>query len=202
MADSDDNVLVDYALPEPTEKAVAARRKRRTPRIGTVTREDGTEDYRMDRSGADAGQALMEAFGTEDMCFTGGLLIQLSKIRGETTDPEGFNLLLSTVECIKPRDEVEAMLAAQMAVTHSAIMQMGQRLVNHTDLERVMACNNAYNKLSRTYAAQVEALRKYRTGGQQHVRVEHVTVNEGGQAIVGNVATGGRGNSKKTRSPS
>jgi hypothetical protein len=29
-------------------------------------------------------------------------------------------------------------------------------------------------------------------------RVEHVTVNEGGQAIVGNVSPGGRGLPKKT----
>jgi len=35
----------------------------------------------------------------------------------------------------------------------------------------------------RTFAAQVAALRRYRTGGEQTVRVEHVTVNEGGQEV-------------------
>jgi hypothetical protein len=39
----------------------------------------------------------------------------------------------------------------------------------------------------------VEALKRYRSRGDQTVRVEHVTVNEGGQAIVGNVNHGGRG---------
>jgi hypothetical protein len=34
----------------------------------------------------------------------------------------------------------------------------------------------------------MEALKRYRTGGQQKVTVEHVTVNAGGQAIVGAVA--------------
>jgi hypothetical protein len=34
---------------------------------------------------------------------------------------------------------------------------------------------------------QLEALRRYRNGGQQKVIVEHVTVNQGGQAIVGTV---------------
>ena len=38
---------------------------------------------------------------------------------------------------------------------------------------------------------QMEALKRYRTGGQQRVIVEHVTVNAGGQAIVGTVMTGG-----------
>ena len=45
-----------------------------------------------------------------------------------------------------------------------------------------------------TFAAQVEALKRYRSRGDQTVRVEHVTVNEGGQAIVGNVAHRGGGN--------
>jgi hypothetical protein len=47
------------------------------------------------------------------------------------------------------------------------------------------------SKLSRTFAGQVEALKRYRTGGQQKVTVEHVTVNQGGQAIVGSVTVGG-----------
>ena len=40
---------------------------------------------------------------------------------------------------------------------------------------------------ARTYATQMEALKRYRTGGEQKVTVHHVSVNEGGQAIVGNV---------------
>jgi len=39
----------------------------------------------------------------------------------------------------------------------------------------------------------MEALKRYRTGGQQKVTVEHVHVHEGGQAIVGHIdhKTGG-----------
>jgi hypothetical protein len=33
----------------------------------------------------------------------------------------------------------------------------------------------------------MEALKRYRTGGEQTVTVQHVNVGEGGQAIVGNV---------------
>jgi hypothetical protein len=50
------------------------------------------------------------------------------------------------------------------------------------------SAERAFNKLARTFAAQVEALKRYRTGGGQTVRVEHVTIHEGGQAIVGNVS--------------
>ena len=48
-------------------------------------------------------------------------------------------------------------------------------------------------RLLRAYAAQVEALRRLRNGGSQIVRVEHVYVNEGGQAIIGNVRSGTAG---------
>ncbi|MGY8814573.1 MAG: hypothetical protein ACKVHQ_07610 [Gammaproteobacteria bacterium] len=43
----------------------------------------------------------------------------------------------------------------------------------------------------RTFTAQAECLNKYRTGGKQTIQVKHVNVNEGGQAIVGNVQGGG-----------
>jgi hypothetical protein len=44
----------------------------------------------------------------------------------------------------------------------------------------------------RTYTMQLEALKRYRTGGEQKVTVHHVSVNDGGQAIVGNVTLAGR----------
>jgi hypothetical protein len=49
------------------------------------------------------------------------------------------------------------------------------------------------NKLARTFSSQVEALKKYRSTGEQNIRLQHVNVSEGGQAIVGNVQTGGGG---------
>ena len=50
---------------------------------------------------------------------------------------------------------------------------------------------------------QVEALKRYRTGGEQKVTVHHVTVNEGGQAIVGAVsqAPGWGGGSENREAP-
>jgi hypothetical protein len=40
---------------------------------------------------------------------------------------------------------------------------------------------------------QVETLRRLKNGGSQIVRVEHVHVNEGGQALIGNVRKDGSG---------
>ncbi|MCH9049182.1 MAG: hypothetical protein IH836_09675 [Proteobacteria bacterium] len=53
------------------------------------------------------------------------------------------------------------------------------------------------NQFSRTFTAQLDALNKHRGKGQQKVTVEHVHVNQGGKAIVGNINQGGGQNEKK-----
>jgi hypothetical protein len=42
---------------------------------------------------------------------------------------------------------------------------------------------SAASRLARAFAAQMDTLRRLRTGGSQFVRVEHVHMNEGGQAF-------------------
>jgi hypothetical protein len=49
------------------------------------------------------------------------------------------------------------------------------------------SAERAFNKLTRTFAMQMEALKRYRSGAEQKVTLQHVSVAEGGQAIVGNV---------------
>jgi hypothetical protein len=95
--------------------------------------------------------------------------------------------MLSVVKGIQPRDQIEVMLAAQMAVVHTASMTMAQRLGQVENLLQQDSAERAFNKLTRTFASQMEALKRYRTGGEQKVTVQHVSVSEGGQAIVGNV---------------
>jgi hypothetical protein len=56
-----------------------------------------------------------------------------------------------------------------------------------TSEQRVIAFGSAAARLMRAFATQVEVLRRLRNGGQQFVRVEHVHVNDGGQAVIGNV---------------
>src|ERR1700757_4622280 len=112
-------------------------------------------------------------------------------MQGRTVDERLLNFMLSLVKGVKPTDQVEAMLAAQMAAVHMATMMLARQLAQVKTLPQQDSAERAFNKLARTFAAQVEALKRYRTGGEQKVTVEHVTVNEGGQAIVGNVRHGG-----------
>ena len=81
------------------------------------------------------------------------------------------------------------MLALQMAAVHRATMTFARRLAHVENIPQQDSAERAFNKLTRTFAAQVEALKRYRSGGEQTVTVQHVHVGEGGQAIVGNVNT-------------
>ncbi|MFY9698516.1 MAG: hypothetical protein WAK34_09400 [Rhodoplanes sp.] len=71
-----------------------------------------------------------------------------------------LNFMLSVVKSIKPRDQIESMLATQMAGIHVATMRMMERLANADDTARLDSTERALNKLARTFAAQVEALKR------------------------------------------
>jgi hypothetical protein len=141
---------------------------------------------------------LMEALATTDACFVVGLIGQLADAgtRRRKVDERELNFMLSVVKGAKPKDQIEAMLAAQMAAVHTATMTFARRLANVENIAQQDSAERAFNKLARTFASQVEALKRYRMGGEQKVTVQHVTVNEGGQAIVGNVRHGGRASPK------
>ncbi|MCJ2093960.1 MULTISPECIES: hypothetical protein [unclassified Methylobacterium] len=103
------------------------------------------------------------------------------------TAESATNSMLSAVEAVRPENEIEGMLAVQMATTHQAAMQALGKACQTDNPEVAETMGNLANKLMRTYTQQVEALAKLRRGGEQTVRVEHVHVYQGGQAIVGNV---------------
>ncbi len=186
--------------PAPQERAAVEAyfaRKKATPpapRILKVAEKDGVMGITLDHPEPAIGHVvLMEALGIADPDFLDGLLGQLASTltQGRTVDGRALNFMLSLVKGVKPTDQVEAMLAAQMAAVHLATMALARQLARVENIPQQDSAERAFNKLARTFATQVEALKRYRTGGQQKVTVEHVTVNEGGQAIVGNVRHGG-----------
>jgi hypothetical protein len=136
---------------------------------------------------------LMADLCTMDSAFHDGITGQIARIgaQGVKIDAGNSNFLLSVVRAVQPCDEVETMLAVQMGAIHASTMMMARRLNHVENIPQQDAAERALNKLARTYAVQMEALKRYRTGGQQRVIVEHVTVNAGGQAIVGAVTAGG-----------
>lgn len=142
-----------------------------------------------------AAALTMADLGTIDPAFLTTVVKQIATIGsyGNRVDQDNSNFLLSVVRAVQPRDGLETLLAMQMGAIHSATMMMARRLNHVENLPQQDAAERALNKLARTYAAQMEALKRYRSKGEQRVIVERVTVNKGGQAIVGAVSHGGEG---------
>ena len=95
---------------------------------------------------------------------------------------------METLKQIAPMDGVEGMLAVQMASTHQAAMECLRRasIQNQTFEGRNMALKHG-EKLLRLYMDQIKTLSKHRGKGDQKMIIEHVNIEPGGQAIVGQV---------------
>jgi hypothetical protein len=132
---------------------------------------------------------LLESFGTTDHDFLSGLLKQLAALTSPDSqvDERELNFLLSIIDDVKPRDQLESLLAAQLAAVHMAMMTLGSRLAKSQTIIEQDSAQQAFNKLARTFVAQLDGLKRYRSGGEQKVTVQHVNVTAGGQAIVGHV---------------
>ena len=212
MNSSSDAAGTDLAkLPEttPEERAVLSahiarrKQKRPSPRVKLVEKAGSSVELSTDHPIPPLRNALiMESLGTADFDFYDGLLTQLVNVgtQGKTPDERGTNFMLAMVRGISPKDEIEAMMAAQMAAVHMTTMTFARRLAHVDNIPQQDSAERAFNKLARTFAVQLEALKRYRTGGEQKVTVQHVTVNEGGQAIVGSVSpqVGGMGDAGKS----
>ncbi|UPJ69513.1 hypothetical protein IVB23_26290 [Bradyrhizobium sp. 191] len=102
--------------------------------------------------------------------------------------------ILAFLASVNPGDAVEGMMAAQLYASHAASMECYRRaMLPGQSVEAKQINLTLAAKLTKANAAQVEALKKYRSKGQQKVIVEHVHVYQGGQAIVGQVTPGGAG---------
>lgn len=104
---------------------------------------------------------------------------------------EKINSVIGLAQSIKPKDVVEAQLAAQMIAAHNAAMECIRRfnIPNQTTVGQEMYMKHSA-KFMNLYISQMKALQKYRGQGDQKMVIEHVNVAPGGQAIVGNVTTG------------
>ena len=127
---------------------------------------------------------LAKAVGAVDQHSIGQLLSQAAYSIEGSEPVLQCNAAAALLTGIAPRNEVEGMLGVQMLAAHNLALAMA---------------------LLRTFSLQTEALARLRgQTGQQTVRVEHVTIEAGGQAVVGAVTTG-RGmlasNAKRPHAP-
>lgn len=193
---------------EPTPKETAAieslknRRANKKPspslKITKTARRD--KEVAINHEDLETGSLLfLESIGSTDLNFMDGFIRQVINVGSQGSEPDenGMNFILSMVRGIEPRDQLEAMLALQMAAVHNATITFSRRLAHVETLPQQDSANNALNKLARTFTTQIEALKRYRSTGEQKVTVQHVTVNDGGQAVIGHVSPGAGENKRE-----
>lgn len=99
----------------------------------------------------------------------------------------------------QPTNIIEAQLVVQMVTTHDAAMKAMERVMDRRQSQEGIDLNlKRAARLMQLHLEQIEAWQRLKGKmGQQRVRVEHVHVHQGGQAIVGAVnAPGGGGGSE------
>jgi hypothetical protein len=157
---------------------------------------DRATDFKMCKSGdvthvtimGETG-ALMRSFGTKDPDFLFGLIHQVANAgsKGEYPDELGFKFILAFIRDREPRDHIDAMLTAQAAATHVAVMRAANRLAHAESLQERDSAERIYNKLTRTFTMQVEALQRYRATTKEKAIVQLVPGSDGSLANIGNV---------------
>ncbi|MGD9724355.1 MAG: hypothetical protein AB7U76_24210 [Pirellulales bacterium] len=177
--------------------AERARTRRHPPRFDALSGEkvapmDG-EDVALFRA------RLAQATGSTEPQAINHLLGHAAYAsEGDGSPAEKCNTAAALLAGIGPRDEVEGMLAVQLIGCHNLGMALLRRAIKTDRADCLAAYGNLAARLLRTFTLQTEALARLRgQTRQQTVRVEHVTVQAGGQAVVGNVAAGGRGCEQK-----
>jgi hypothetical protein len=131
---------------------------------------------------------VLDAFGTMSPNFAALMLSELiSLIGGDEQCEVHVNAALAVIEGLKPKNEAEALLAIQMVAAHLGAMRSLSLSSQARQLVQFQVHGELANKFMRTYASHLETLSKLRRGGEQTVKVEHVYVYQGGQAVVGDI---------------
>jgi len=135
---------------------------------------------------------IAAALGIRDRDAQTHLVSQVALVFREGAANTNANAALALIREIGPRNALEALLVAQMVAVNNAALEQLRRVMNHlySPPEVIDSLSNQATRLLRLYIDQLAALDRLRGGGgRQTVRVERVTVEAGGQAVVGAVTT-------------
>jgi len=124
-------------------------------------------------------------------------LINLIANRDGDDTGSALNKSITLIAASNPKNQLELMLATQLAMTHITLGK-GARLLDHNykDVQTINSLGNLYTKLSRLGIDQINTLERMKGKGQQKIIVEKVNIEAGGQAAIG-VYEGVGANAKK-----
>ncbi len=165
-------------------------------RSGPAAEPEKPEGGYVTLSEADPGNPFRVCGGSRSRHFNSALLretlgaIWTCSDAGE--DKERFQSAAAVaLAAFQPKDEIEGMLAAQAVAMHFSSMECFRRtMIPDQASDTAARLRKDGANLARGMADMLDALDRKRGKAPQVVRVERVVVQDGGQAIVGNVAGG------------
>jgi hypothetical protein len=195
-------------LPETSNlpsRAAEPLRARHRATVALVEDEHGRTGIVMPPGDAHEHEArLLASMGTPSRAFARAELKRLLAISkaspGGDPDEDAVNAGLALIDGIDPRNEHEAVLAAQMAAAHVVAMEAAAKAryaLAAFDPAAAKDYGAVAARLMRGTARLTEALVRLRRGGVQQVIVQHVTVADGGQVAILNAADATRGDPPK-----
>ena len=98
----------------------------------------------------------------------------------------GLNKSITLIAASDPKNQLELMLAVQLAMTHITLGKSARLLdQNCSDVQTINSLGNLYTKLSRLGIDQINTLQRMKGKGQQRIIVEKINIEAGGQAAIG-----------------
>jgi hypothetical protein len=120
--------------------------------------------------------------------------LDASAHRLDLLDRMGLNcvaLALDAADSIQAENSLERMLAHQLAVAHKAALQQIDKATFAADTGDKVRLLNAAARMMGTFQNGLLTLHRIRSNGDQRITIQHVTVADGGQAVIGAVSRGG-----------
>lgn len=112
----------------------------------------------------------------------------IEKAIGARDDRLDLLATLQAIALMEPRDYSDALLCANAVIAHNQVMDwVGESRDPLGRQADGVCCMNMAVKLMDVVTRSIEAMDRRHNRGKQQIRVEHVNVAAGGQAVVGNI---------------
>lgn len=160
------------------------RHMRRPPNPGVRIEQEGKQGWKFGSMHRDLEAweiQIFDAFGTRSQSTVWTFLNQLTLLcygqpdygpMGWTPDENEINAAINIISGSRPRNEIEAILVAQMVAIHIMLMKTAARSLRFGECEPNAAATAG--KLARTYAIQCDALAKLKgRSGKQRITVRY-----------------------------
>ncbi|CAA7620408.1 conserved hypothetical protein [Candidatus Terasakiella magnetica] len=167
------------------ERVACRQNNGRAPRLVIEQTKPGVVRTSADHPNHEVWQAAMcDTFGTSDFLMANEMLSQVMnavhhKGASAPVNQAELNAALAMIHGIAPRDATEAMLAVQMVAAHHAALECLRRSMEMgpSQIDFFQKFSNTATKVLRIFPSQMEALKRYRSKGEQRVVVQHQHVN-------------------------